>query len=402
MNEDDLRVSSRRKTLDEVREERRAERIEAIKDPKLARELNDMVQEREAAFSNLKKTQMEARALHEQQIREQRRGSRLASPRTAPAEVTIQFAGWLKGEASRHNKAIDQKLDEHEEIRGKEFDRERFAKDELYRRVIEEEFGRGCTLQQPVETRGLTSSPEGPHRDRSQNQPDLTNPAGIVALQDAAKESEKQRIEFRRAAEAGTGRSAADEFGSIAADINAARRASGDAEVFAATLDERGMHLARVTSDEARASAAHEVCASREGRYAPALREGEYVVVTEQGQVYRLTPRTTGENSRDTQKFMAALDSRSVSGIEATKEPIAGRPEQQPRADLTPRAQATELKADRDIKDLNEDLGTVDSIRLRSDPDYRRQILASQTQESQKDRQGLPGHQRGRDVSRQR
>src|SRR5580698_5304414 len=102
MDEDRHTAPNRRKTLDEVREERRAERIEAVKYPDLLRELKDMVREREAKLSDLREIQVESRALHEQQIKEQRGVSRLAPLRTAPAEVAIQFDGWLRGEAGRH------------------------------------------------------------------------------------------------------------------------------------------------------------------------------------------------------------------------------------------------------------------------------------------------------------
>jgi hypothetical protein len=120
-----------------------------------------MVREREAALSDLRKIQVENRPLHEQQIREQRSGSRIAPLRTAPAEVTVQFDGWLRGEAGRHNNAIDQKLDDYEAIHGKEFDRERFARDELYRRVVlEEDRARG--IREPVITLRTNSSLEAP------------------------------------------------------------------------------------------------------------------------------------------------------------------------------------------------------------------------------------------------
>jgi hypothetical protein len=156
--QDENPPASRRKTLEEVREERRAERIVAVKDPAVKSELAERVRAREHDFSETREIQRQRRPEFVEDIRQQRRGSRLASVGTAEAEVTIQFDGWLRSLANRHNNAIDQKLDEQEEIHGKEFDRERFAKDELYRRVIEEEFGRASALQRPLGTQGPTSS----------------------------------------------------------------------------------------------------------------------------------------------------------------------------------------------------------------------------------------------------
>lgn len=169
-DQDENPPTSRRKTLEEVREERRAERIVAVKDPAVKSELAERVRAREHDFSETRETQRQRRPEFVEDIRQQRRGSRLASVGTAEAEVTIQFDGWLRSQASRHNNAIDQKLDEQEEIHSKEFDRERFAKDELYRRVIEEEFGRASALQRPLGPQGLTSSLEADRQPGQQPQ----------------------------------------------------------------------------------------------------------------------------------------------------------------------------------------------------------------------------------------
>lgn len=124
--------------LEEVREERRTERTEAVTDPELRRELSE-INARDKALSDLKQVQKERFPQYVQDIREQRQKSRLAPASTAEAEVTIQYEGWLKGEATRHNKIIDQKLDEYEEVHGKKVDWHRFANEIAYRLVVGEE-----------------------------------------------------------------------------------------------------------------------------------------------------------------------------------------------------------------------------------------------------------------------
>jgi len=112
-----------------------------------------------------------------------------------------------------------------------------------------------------------------------------------------------------------------------AREIWEAYHQSHSAEAFAVDLVERGMMLARVTKDEDRASEIDHVIARQQGRYEPVLQEGQYVAVTESGQVWTLNARTTGDNAKDVQKFMAKLDPSAVQSLSAVKELLQARAE---------------------------------------------------------------------------
>lgn len=153
MAEPDQNQPNRRKTLDEVRDERRAERIEAVKDPGLRRELDELVTAREIGLSEMREVHKQRFQEFVEGIREQRRASRVAPVSTAEAEVTIQYSGQLRGEAGRHNNIIDQKLGEYEQTHGKTIDWRRSLNDGVYRRVITEE-GRAQATRQLDHGRG--------------------------------------------------------------------------------------------------------------------------------------------------------------------------------------------------------------------------------------------------------
>jgi hypothetical protein len=218
--------------------------------------------------------------------------------------------------------------------------------------------------------------------------------------------------QFRQAAEdASIDRRPPKEFSIVAAEIRIARQSSKDAPAFAAALAEEGLHLACVTESDARASAIEEAKAQREGRYTPAFRAGEHVVMTEQADIYRLTPRTTGESFRDTQEFMASLDPKTVLGLDATKQrmqDLAATREIERRAfrdvsaagllkredDAPNRNRGNERDASidsfnaRNKERLEEKVqGKINPDRFRSDLDYRRDIMALEREAALQERQ---------------
>ena len=94
---------------------------------------------------------------------------------------------------------------------------------------------------------------------------------------------------------------------------------------------ERGRTLARVTTEASRVSEVVSAQAKRERQFAPTYREGEIVVVNEQAQVYRLSPRTTGAEFRDIQKFMGTLDRQAIPSLDAATERMAEREDERKR-----------------------------------------------------------------------
>jgi MobA/MobL family len=89
-----------------------------------------------------------------------------------------------------------------------------------------------------------------------------------------------------------------------AAQIWAAYASSPTPEAFGAKLEEKGMRLAAPTKEEAAA--------------APEYRAGEIVVVTGQGRTFKLDQRTTGDDARAVEKFLAPLDRATMKGVGAT------------------------------------------------------------------------------------
>lgn len=100
---------------------------------------------------------------------------------------------------------------------------------------------------------------------------------------------------------------------------------SPDAEAFQNALSDRGLHLARVTDEDARHSHTLHWVARRHDQYSPVLRQGEYVVLGADGRGYRLTERTTGTEPRDVRQFMQALDATPFPSVRATRMAIEER-----------------------------------------------------------------------------
>jgi hypothetical protein len=180
MDEHEYNAPGRRKTYEEVQEERRAERIAAIKDSELRRELEERVLLREAELSKVREVQAQRRPEFVEDIRRRRGNSRSTFPTgPAEAEVATQYQGWIRSEATRHNKVIDQKLDEYEQSHGKEFDHERSKRDELYRRAVLEE-DRPQTIHSSVQSDGTSLSVETPSTAPSQARQVALDPVRYV------------------------------------------------------------------------------------------------------------------------------------------------------------------------------------------------------------------------------
>lgn len=100
---------------------------------------------------------------------------------------------------------------------------------------------------------------------------------------------------------------------------------SQDAEAFQGSLTERGLHLARVTEDDVRNSRTFKFTAGLQDRYSPVLKLGEYVVLNEQGRLFRLDERTVGDSSRAVREFMKPLDGKPMESVWATRRAIEER-----------------------------------------------------------------------------
>jgi hypothetical protein len=122
--------------------------------------------------------------------------------------------------------------------------------------------------------------------------------------------------------------------------------ADGDQQKFLDALAGKDMMLARISKQEDKAQV---IEFAREYRnYVPQYREHEHVVVTEKGQIYRLTPTTTGDNWKDIREFSKRLYERNFFSLE-------GALEEQKRRSLVP-------KVDREAvigKMVKSDLPTV-------------------------------------------
>ena len=105
------------------------------------------------------------------------------------------------------------------------------------------------------------------------------------------------------------------------ADIRLAWSLGRSGEGFAERLEDKGYILARVTADEAYASERRQAFAKEVGNTASKYREGEIVVVSGRGAVYRLDGKTTGLNDREAiDKFTATIDPANFLSVTDAKE----------------------------------------------------------------------------------
>ncbi|WP_263356145.1 relaxase/mobilization nuclease domain-containing protein [Acidicapsa ligni] len=136
------------------------------------------------------------------------------------------------------------------------------------------------------------------------------------------------------------------------AAIYAAYKRSSDAHSFVRSLEERGFTMAIATSEDVRNNNIDQFYKTDFAALIPhRLREGDYVAVADNGQVYNLNLYTTGEKTDRVQKFMAALDPKEFKGVYATLEIVKERGalreiERQAFRDLS----AGKLKGERDAR----------------------------------------------------
>lgn len=217
---------------------------------------------------------------------------------------------------------------------------------------------------------------------------DLANAAWQEAVIDAAIQSGNT---------GGGQHQAIPELSGPRAHIREARQHSDTPQAFVAALAEHSISLAQATRGDAVQSQLESAEAKIAGGWKPAFREREIVAVSARGDVYRLTPRTTGDKEyRDIQNFLAGLETLLPSILDAQHQrrrerdferikahgrgPLRGgimvqqewamdrvkaaeeyrRKEEERRAEQAARQTASEAE--------------VDPRRYLTDPDYRRQV----------------------------
>lgn len=94
-----------------------------------------------------------------------------------------------------------------------------------------------------------------------------------------------------------------------AAAIWTAYRRNDNARDFVDALEERGFIVAVVNREDQTRTTVQHFYRTDESRFLPkSVREGDFVAVAENGRVYNLDARTTGEKAATVRKFMAPLD----------------------------------------------------------------------------------------------
>jgi hypothetical protein len=195
-----------------------------------------------------------------------------------------------------------------------------------------------------------------------------------------------------------------------AAHIREARERSDNARAFVAALAERGIGLAQATKADAVQSQLENAEAKLAGRWKPTFREGEIVAVAKEGQVWKLTARTTGDkDQREIQKFLGELDKPLPSILEAQhrREREQDLEELKPcgRFAFGPRGQGmveqqawamnrmratdeyTRKEEERRAEEAkNKSAGEVDPHRYLADPEYRRQVKAERAYQTPAER----------------
>jgi hypothetical protein len=204
--------------------------------------------------------------------------------------------------------------------------------------------------------------------------------------------------------------SASAELARPAAHIREARQHSDNPRAFRAALAERGIDLAQATGADAVQSQLDSADAKIAGHWKPTFREGEIVAVTDQGQIWKLTPRTTGDkDQRDIQKFLGGLD-MPLPSIQAAQH---RRKRAQDIDDLKPRGRrasgplrggmvehqawamdrlnaANEYRRGKEERRAEEaprkNSAEVDPQRYLTDPDYRRQLRTERSYKTSEER----------------
>ena len=142
---------------------------------------------------------------------------------------------------------------------------------------------------------------------------------GIGAGQDNSRAGGPRK---KREAHAEAGKEAKPErpLNPTQGDIRAAWTLSHTAEQLTEALAARGISLAQVTAEEARANQRARTFAKELGRFVRPQRESDIVAVNERGHVYHFDPRTTGTERGDIEKRLAGIDAASLLSVSDTRE----------------------------------------------------------------------------------
>jgi hypothetical protein len=181
--------------------------------------------------------------------------------------------------------------------------------------------------------------------------PEKETRAGLEPAKDGRQEEERQRQPEPAPA-------MPDNLKGPALQIWNACARSDSAKAFAAALDEHGIALAVPTPEEAQRSHMDASFAKEVERFSPEYRAGEIVAVTLQGQIYKLSPRTTGKDRDQLDAFLAPFDRTHLRSITTTKE------SQQERL--------IAIRADQRIAAAQERAAHWDAIRLKNATSIRR------------------------------
>lgn len=123
----------------------------------------------------------------------------------------------------------------------------------------------------------------------------------------------------------------------------------GNQEAFLKMLAEKDMRVARVSDHDEYHRQWNIPHAARTFEYIPEYKKGEHVIVTEQGQIYRLTPATTGENWKQIAQF-----NRSLEGLEFLN--LADTLDEQKRRALIPKLERDSVIAEMMEKGVRDDV----------------------------------------------
>lgn len=103
------------------------------------------------------------------------------------------------------------------------------------------------------------------------------------------------------------------------AEIHAAWTRADNARAFVSALEERNFTAAVVTEQDITNSAIDRFYSSGYARLLPReLKQGDFVVIAENGRIYNLDRRTTGETADRAQAFMSSLDRKEFKGVYET------------------------------------------------------------------------------------
>ncbi len=113
-------------------------------------------------------------------------------------------------------------------------------------------------------------------------------------------------------------------------------KAGRDPYQFGAALEEKGMALARVTKGRGRAQPKEATHWKTRNEWRATYREGEFVVITQHGDVHSLNKRTTGHDPKQVQSFLEKAEWKGLAGIEGTKQMMQTRADEraQQRQDI--------------------------------------------------------------------